>query len=197
MDITANSPKTKICSTCKRRKPLNKFHIKNRRKNGKIIKGIHGSCKICVNATQKKEREDNKEHFFERQRRARRNKAEVIQKIKEESPCQDCGRRYPYYVMDFDHKPGVQKFASVSTMVSLRYSMEAIMEEIKKCDLVCANCHRIRTHKQEYVGPIKKKPPSRNKTREKLRIRSNTNEFGSNSDRSSHWIKMNCHSIES
>ena len=33
-------------------------------------------------------------------------------------------------------------------MIGCGQSKEAILEEIAKCDLICANCHRIRTAKQ-------------------------------------------------
>lgn len=66
--------------------------------------------------------------------------------IKETTPCTDCGRLYPYFVMDFDHVPGRgEKIGDLSRMVSGTYSWESILLEIKKCDVVCANCHRIRT----------------------------------------------------
>lgn len=59
------------------------------------------------------------------------------------APCKDCGQSFPPYVMDFDHVSG-DKVGNLSEMKS--YSMESILEEIGKCDLVCSNCHRIRTH---------------------------------------------------
>ena len=59
-------------------------------------------------------------------------------------PCADCGHTYPPVVMDFDHVPerGV-KLRAIARMWSR--SKEAIVAEIAKCDLVCANCHRLRT----------------------------------------------------
>ncbi len=60
-------------------------------------------------------------------------------------PCMDCGGSFPPYVMDFDHRRGVKKFN-----VSLAYAKawSDVLVEMKKCDIVCANCHRIRTHKK-------------------------------------------------
>lgn len=58
-------------------------------------------------------------------------------------PCADCGIVYPHYVMDFDHRGDKRRIISNMT----RYSLESIKAEIAKCDLVCANCHRIRTFK--------------------------------------------------
>lgn len=61
--------------------------------------------------------------------------------------CKDCGVQYPHYVMDFDHRDRTTKLASINEMINIHsYSKEKILEEIKKCDLVCANCHRIRTY---------------------------------------------------
>jgi hypothetical protein len=61
-------------------------------------------------------------------------------------PCLDCGKSYPPVVMDFDHVRGA-KVAGVSSMLR-RCAYDAIVAEIAKCDLVCANCHRLRTFKR-------------------------------------------------
>jgi hypothetical protein len=58
-------------------------------------------------------------------------------------PCMDCGNKFPSECMDFDHREEGEKFKDISRMGT--YSMEKILEEIVKCDVVCANCHRIRT----------------------------------------------------
>lgn len=60
-----------------------------------------------------------------------------------DQPCADCGVRYPPYVMDFDHVRGVKR-KDVGLM--RLDSLENLMNEIEKCDVVCANCHRERTH---------------------------------------------------
>src|SRR6266853_2251151 len=58
-------------------------------------------------------------------------------------PCLDCGNSYPYCAMEFDHTRGKKAF-SVSAESSQR-SYIKLAAEIEKCDVVCANCHRIRT----------------------------------------------------
>jgi hypothetical protein len=61
-----------------------------------------------------------------------------------EKPCADCGGEFPYYVMDFDHRDGEVKLFDVSKgMLSL--GRAKVLAEIAKCDIICANCHRIRT----------------------------------------------------
>lgn len=56
----------------------------------------------------------------------------------------DCEVSYPSYVMDFDHVRGI-KFKEISQMCRAAFRIEKIPEEIEKCDLVCSNCHRVRT----------------------------------------------------
>jgi hypothetical protein len=47
--------------------------------------------------------------------------------------------------MDFDHRDPSAKGYTVSRML-LRASTEEILREAAKCDVVCANCHRMRTY---------------------------------------------------
>lgn len=61
------------------------------------------------------------------------------------NPCSDCGNCFDVCCMDFDHRDGTVKAYNVGSMFAHHYSRELIETEIAKCDLVCANCHRIRT----------------------------------------------------
>jgi len=61
------------------------------------------------------------------------------------SPCHDCGRSFHFSAMDFDHIIG-EKTATISDLVRREYSLVHVLAEIEKCELVCANCHRVRTH---------------------------------------------------
>jgi len=49
-------------------------------------------------------------------------------------------------VFEFDHLPGSEKANNVSWLAKMGRSVEKLMAEIAKCEVVCANCHRIRTH---------------------------------------------------
>lgn len=60
-------------------------------------------------------------------------------------PCMDCEVQYPDFVMDFDHRDPAVKSFEISEKIAA-YSIEVLEAEIAKCDLVCSNCHRIRTH---------------------------------------------------
>ena len=68
---------------------------------------------------------------------------EYILSLKEKSVCTDCRRKWPSYVLDFDHI-GEGKTEIISRMTKRR-NLEAVIKEIAKCELVCANCHRYRT----------------------------------------------------
>lgn len=59
-------------------------------------------------------------------------------------PCRDCQETFPVWVMHWDHLPGFEKVGEISVMVTSR-GREAVLEELKKCELVCANCHVMRT----------------------------------------------------
>ena len=64
-----------------------------------------------------------------------------------DKPCVDCGGKFPPECMDFDHVRGEKLF---SVMMRLTASKVRLETEIAKCDLVCANCHRIRTKKRYH-----------------------------------------------
>lgn len=70
-----------------------------------------------------------------------------IQELKSKSPCMDCKESYPYYVMDFDHVRG-RKHKNVMELIPT-LSKKKIDEEIAKCEIVCSNCHRVRTHNRK------------------------------------------------
>ena len=74
-------------------------------------------------------------------------------------PCTDCKQSFPWYVMEHDHVRG-KRHRCVSGMSS--QTKTAIDAEVALCDLVCANCHRKRTHergqttrrKPSSIGPV-------------------------------------------
>jgi hypothetical protein len=59
-----------------------------------------------------------------------------------DKPCLDCGQSFTSVAMDFDHVRG-EKISGISQMWSWR--RDKVLMEITKCELVCANCHRVRT----------------------------------------------------
>ena len=58
-------------------------------------------------------------------------------------PCTDCGNSFAKEVMEFDHVRGEKSF-TISDSIH-RVSIQKLLDEVAKCDVVCANCHRMRT----------------------------------------------------
>lgn len=58
--------------------------------------------------------------------------------------CADCGYSKHAAAMEFDHRPGTAKLFNIGEKMGA-YSRQVLWEEIAKCDVVCANCHAIRT----------------------------------------------------
>lgn len=93
-------------------------------------------------------------------RKAKRAKRDYIAKLKrlvidakESRPCADCSRSYPFYVMQFDHVRGLKKFEINEIMRGkVRGGRRALLDEMAKCDIVCANCHAARTYRRHVDG---------------------------------------------
>lgn len=87
----------------------------------------------------------NKADRYAQQAVHRGRNFDMLWKLLNESECMDCGISNPI-VLDFDHRPGTNKQFTISKAVAgSTRSWKAIQQEIEKCDIVCANCHRIRT----------------------------------------------------
>lgn len=85
--------------------------------------------------------EGHREQMERRRTRVRAQLAELKGR-----PCMDCGGTFPPECMDFDHRSGEAKAGNVGNLID--GSPAKLRAEIAKCDLICANCHRIRTQKR-------------------------------------------------
>lgn len=116
------------CVTCKRESDK-----RNLAKGSNREKSIERS-RIWREQNNDRSRELAKRHY---------NKIREIIETAKDVPCMDCGVEYPHYVMDFDHRNPEEKEVNVGAARSIKKTII----EIEKCDVVCANCHRIRTWK--------------------------------------------------
>lgn len=73
-----------------------------------------------------------------------------VQEYKHGKSCDDCKIEYPGHIMQYDHVSG-EKICNLNSMYRT-HSMDAILEEIAKCDIVCANCHSHRTWMRSLAG---------------------------------------------
>lgn len=151
----------KQCKKCLEFKSISDFYyVGHTRKDGS--KGTVNECKVCcrlyrrnrkeVNRIQMKEwRSNNIEQNRKLNTKSRnsnfiKNK-NIVQRLKE-NPCIDCRLVFPLVAMDFDHRDNTQKLFQVSNSLRSR-STKTILNEISKCDLVCSNCHRLRTNNRK------------------------------------------------
>jgi hypothetical protein len=78
-----------------------------------------------------------------RNARGKAKRTAEIDEIKLAAGCVDCGYRAHAVALDFDHRPGEVKLFSVAW--GKAHAWANVLAEMAKCDVVCANCHRIRT----------------------------------------------------
>lgn len=69
-----------------------------------------------------------------------------VRNLKEKTPCKDCKEKFPYYLMDYDHVRG-EKVAEISYLLRNGDAV-AVINEIRKCQLVCSLCHAVRSDKR-------------------------------------------------
>lgn len=123
----------KICGTCKQEKPLDEFSLRYGQPQF--------NCKVCHAAYRKKHYQENRSKYIDK---ARRNELEYKRQYYEwlsTKSCTDCGIS-DIRVLEQDHLG--DKEYNISAKIG-GITLEAMMPELNKCEVVCANCHRIRT----------------------------------------------------
>jgi hypothetical protein len=138
---------TKKCTQCGEEKEICDFFFKNKKTNK-----LHSQCKSCY-----KEKRKNKEHYakykeeylerinIRKKIKTSENRVNLLEYFKTHH-CVVCDESNPI-VLDFDHKDEKEKKYGISSMI-YSYNWATILAEIEKCNVLCANCHRIRTSKQ-------------------------------------------------
>ncbi|MCX6751885.1 MAG: hypothetical protein NTZ87_00035 [Candidatus Nomurabacteria bacterium] len=136
----------KKCSKCRKEKLISEFNFK--------IKSLglrHGQCRDCTRLSVKNHYNRNREYYLEKtQKRNTKLRLRLLGYLEQyllKNPCIDCGES-DITVLEFDHTGKVPKFKAVSYLIRYRYTFEKIKEEIGKCEVRCANCHRRKTAKE-------------------------------------------------
>jgi hypothetical protein len=133
----AAGPKTRHCRRCGLNKPLTDFHLHRR-------DGYQAWCKPCRREYAAAHYQKNKAR---RQAQNNRRQAEFrawYTSLKAGKRCADCGMEFHPAAMHWDHLPGQKKTAALGSLAR-HGSRRLVLDEIAKCELVCANCHAIRT----------------------------------------------------
>lgn len=131
-------------------KELSDFYVKDS-KTGRL----HTSCKACYKEHRKTYAEVHYKKYGDQYRarakiRRQRFKAQFRAKMLDylsDKSCLFCGES-DIRVLEFDHIDPSQKLFSISRAIRDGYSWQQTIDEIKKCRILCANCHKKRTAKQ-------------------------------------------------
>ena len=135
----------KRCSRCGETKPYSEFH---KFKRGD---GYQPWCKSCRKTYDHQYWQQNKKRWAENKQAWNKRRMDWLREMKTGKACTDCGGVFPPEAMQWDHLPGTIKLGTISkSMRGLRPKL--IFEELAKCELVCANCHAIRTYKRLRAG---------------------------------------------
>ena len=124
----------RFCSTCKIEKEIAEFSRKRA--------GWNYCCKSCHKVYRRNHYIKNKQRYVDKAKAwTKQRKLKFLEWLKTQSCC-DCGIS-DYRVFEFDHT-STDKLHNVSFLLHAG-SDARLWSEIVKCDIVCANCHRIRT----------------------------------------------------
>ena len=134
----------KRCGRCGEVKPFEEFAWRRKAKGQR-----HNYCRPCHSAYHREHYLANKQRYVDQARRRkdlqRIDRTKYLIEYFEAHPCTDCGERDPV-VLEFDHLG--DKLFNIGTALTYRRWSD-ILAEIAKCDVVCADCHRRRTKKQQ------------------------------------------------
>ena len=125
------------CNICQADKPLEEYDLHK----GRVVR----FCKECRRVKNRAAYKKNRSKHIAYASKKKEDKKAKLRAIKSQ-PCADCGISYPPYVMDFDHVRGKKEFNIGENALFLAWSR--VETEIAKCDIICSNCHRERTHKR-------------------------------------------------
>jgi hypothetical protein len=95
--------------------------------------------------------QNNPDYFKERARRREQEIKEFVQQQKVGLSCKQCGNE-DIRVLDFHHRDNETKEVSISLIARKGWRNERILQEIAKCDVLCANCHRILHWEDGTIG---------------------------------------------
>lgn len=133
------------CSRCRLDLPEDQFFF--RKDRGVLYSQCRDCHKRSVRETYQRHRDHKIAVQLLRKQRQKQESRAFVQELRRTTPCADCLLQYHWVAMQFDHVRGI-KYRCVTELVNLGCSLRVVQREIAKCEIVCANCHAIRTYKR-------------------------------------------------
>lgn len=127
--------KVKVCSKCKVEKSELEFNKRKRSKDG-----LNSYCKVCNKEKLKIHYQENKDLYYEKSKNYFKKLQEWFTEFKSTLKCSICGESR-HWVLDFHHTDPSIKDGNIANMLNTS-SKEKILDEVKKCIVLCSNCHR-------------------------------------------------------
>ena len=124
----------KNCTKCNQLKELTEFYKSSRMKDG-----LQSSCKVCNDAFTKASRAAKPDKYRERRKELRGEYREVFVEWKKQQKCLLCVED-EVSCLDLHHLDPSEKEIAVSTASSV-WTWTKLQTEIKKCVVLCRNCH--------------------------------------------------------
>lgn len=122
------------CSKCNQSKSFSEFY-----KDKQMKTGYKKICKVCCAKDTKVYNKETKE-----KRRG------VVNRFKTKCGCKKCGYNEHPVALHFNHINPANKIISISHMISQSKPWSIIKQEIRKCEVLCANCHSIHTYEEQH-----------------------------------------------
>jgi len=126
------------CSTCKLEKLYSEFSKNKTKKTG-----INTICKECRKVYIRKHYKANKSYYLDKAAQQKQDAKKYWHEFKSKLKCNRCGYNKHWAALDFHHTDGDKKDFGISFAVANGWGRQRILDEIDKCEVLCANCHRI------------------------------------------------------
>lgn len=145
----------RTCSKCGKTLPESEF-------NWKVDKIRHQShCKSCSRAYIRDHYRRHKKYYVEKARKRndlyKEIACEYLGPYLLSHPCVDCGEK-DILVLEFDHRDRKMKVDTIGSIIRSGASLEDVKQEVLKCDIRCANCHRRKTEIENNSWKLKYAP---------------------------------------
>ena len=138
----------RTCSICKNDLPETSEFFASRKRKTKI--SFQGVCRKCQKEYRKNHYEINKAKYISKASINKKVFVTWFEDLKKELQCEKCGEKR-HWVLDFHHNDPSKKDGNVSSF-SRKGNKKKLLEEIKKCKVLCANCHRDFHYKEKQAG---------------------------------------------
>lgn len=127
--------KKKYCRRCEKDKSVDDFH-----KNPTKKDGLQTMCKECRKKYHKEHYLKNKKTYKLKAKIYKSNIQNFVNRYKQFKKCKICEEKR-FWVLEFHHRDKIEKSDNIGKFIN-DSNLKLLKKEIRKCDVVCSNCHK-------------------------------------------------------